>query len=462
MFSFPVVFVDIETTGGSYYTSRVLEIAVIRYEGAIVDEFHTLINPQSYIPAQITQLTGIRERDVVDAPVFDDIAEQLLEIMDGAVFVAHNVRFDYSFLRMEFAKLGIDFSPKLLCTVRLSRALYPDLKGHSLAKLIERHAIAVGARHRALDDTRAILQFAQIAYAEHGQDAFALAVSRQLKTQYLPAHLDSTELEAIGNEPGVYVFEDELRRPLYVGKSVTLKKRILSHFQDKSNKETKISQGVHHVRVIPTGSELAALVLESKMVKELNPLFNRQLRRVSKYMMIAVRENIDGYSEVTIEPGTVTDATDLSRIYGLFENRTKAKKRLELLTATFGLCPKLMGLEKTKGACFWYSLGKCTGACVGVEPRESYNQRVETALERDKLESWPYGSAIAVALGEGSAVVIDNWMIQRFIGPDAVEGIIEPMFDVDEYKIIKRFLRENKEKIIVLNDERSMQGILGL
>ena len=137
MFEYPVVFVDIETTGGSYRNSRVLEVAAIRFEnGQVTREFNTLLNPQTYIPESITSLTGITESDVIDAPLFEDIADELLDVLEGAVFIAHNVRFDYSFLKNEFALVGSTFSPKLLCTVRLSRALYYQQKGHSLAKLI--------------------------------------------------------------------------------------------------------------------------------------------------------------------------------------------------------------------------------------------------------------------------------------------------------------------------------------
>ncbi|HEU5121683.1 MAG TPA: exonuclease domain-containing protein, partial [Candidatus Saccharimonadales bacterium] len=231
MFDYPVVFVDIETTGGSYRNSRVLEVAAIRYENSnVVREFSTLLDPESYIPSSITTLTGIAAQDVVGAPKFEDIADELYDIMDGAVFTAHNVRFDYSFLKQEFNLIGIHFAPKLFCTVRLSRFLYAEHKGHSLARLIERHGIPVSARHRALDDARAILYFSELAHKEHGSERFLEAVARQLKAQYLPAHLDMEELEAIGNIPGVYIFEDEMRQPLYVGKSVTLKKRVLSHF----------------------------------------------------------------------------------------------------------------------------------------------------------------------------------------------------------------------------------------
>lgn len=446
MFDYPVVFVDIETTGGSYRSSRILEVAAVRYEnGEVTREFSTLLDPETYIPASITSLTGITARDIIGAPTFADIADELLEVMDGAVFIAHNVRFDYSFLKNEFAMVGMDFSPKLLCTVRLSRALYTGEKGHSLAKLIDRHNIPVQARHRALDDALAILYFAQLALDEHGAELFDAAIARQLKTQYLPPNLDIEELNAIGNVPGVYIFKDESYQPLYVGKSVTLKKRVLSHFQDVSAREVKISQLVHHVETIPTGSELAALVLESKLVKELTPVHNRLLRRVSSYAML-MKDETDGYATLQVKQGSIDPDTDLHAIYGLYETRTKAKKRIEELTRTFGLCPKLMGIEKATGACFSYSLGRCKGACVGKESSESYNRRFELALEYSRLESWPFDTAITVPINDqGERVIIHNWIVLGYIDEqgEAAYNASESNFDLDEYKIIRRFVREN-------------------
>lgn len=452
MFECPVVFVDIETTGGSYKTSRVLEVAAIRIEGdEVVREFHTLINPETYIPAAITRLTGIAQPDIATAPTFSEIANELMDVLDGAVFVAHNVRFDYSFLKNEFAMLGMDFTPKLLCTVRLSRALYALEKGHSLAKLIERHNIPVLDRHRALEDARAIYYFTQIAFGQHGRDAFNAAVARQLKTQYLPPNLNVEELETIGNGPGVYIFKDESHQPVYIGKSITLKKRILSHFQDTSAKELKISQTVHHVEVIPTGSELAALMLESKLIKERLPLFNRMLRRVTSYAILLKQTGEDGYATISVKSGNISMQTDLNNIYGLYESRTKAKKRLEELTRTFQLCPKLMGIEKGKGACFSYSLGRCKGACIGKEPVEIYNRRFEIALETTRLEQWPFDTPITVPINEsGESVVIHNWIVQGFLSEQGEFSYSDEkaLFDLDEYKIVRRFLRENKSLIL--------------
>ena len=450
MFSYPVVFVDIETTGGSYRNSRVLEVAAIRVEGDVItQEFSTIIDPQSYIPSSITALTGITSQDVVGKPVFADIAYQLAEVMNDAVFIAHNVRFDYSFLKQEFANISQEFSPKLLCTVRLSRALYSDQKGHSLAKLIQRHNIAVSARHRALDDARAIHDFTRLAYSQHGNDVFTEAIARQLRQQSLPPHIDPDQISRIDDVAGVYVFRDETRVPIYIGKSVTLKKRVMSHFQSSSVKELKISQQVHHIETIKTGSELAALLLESKLIKELQPVYNRLLRRASKYaMLIKTEEN--GFFKITIRSGNIETGTDLSVIYGVFRNRTKAKQKVEELTRTFGLCPKLMGYEKTQGACFLYSLGRCKGACIGKEAFDSYNLRFEIALESSKIAAWNYQSAISVPINEnGERVVVKNWVIIGFLNTEG-EMIIsdfEPSFDVDEYKIIRRFLKVNYASI---------------
>ncbi len=451
MFNYPVVFVDIETTGGSYRTSRVLEVAAIRVEnGVTVKEFSTLLNPETYIPSSITRLTGIRDTDVGDAPAFMDIADELSDILDGAVFIAHNVRFDYSFLKQEFAAIGRDFSPKLLCTVRLSRALYTQQKGYSLARLIERHNIPVLNRHRALEDARAILYFTQLAYDEHGSELFEQTVGLQIKTQSLPPHLDVAEVNTIDTVPGVYIFRDEKRQPLYIGKSINLKKRVMSHFQNITSKELKISQQVHHIDTVKTGSELAALILESRLIKELQPVYNRMLRRVSLYAML-VKASSNGYATLSLRSGSIDDDTDLTSIYGIYKNRTVAKKRLDEVTRTFGLCPKLMGLEKAKSACFHYSLGKCKGACINEEGADLYNRRFEIALENSKIASWQYPTAISVPINEeGESVIINNWIIQGFQSPEGnmiINDDIKPMFDVDEYKIIRQFVRQNRVEV---------------
>ena len=206
-----------------------------------------------------------------------------------------------------------------------------------------------------------------------------------------------------------------------------------------------MSQQVHHVETIPTGSELTALVLESKLVKELQPIFNRMLRRVSAYAML-IGEESDGYMTIAVKQGSIDTTTDLDRIYGLYETRTKAKRRLDEITRQFELCPKLMGLEKATGACFSYSLGRCRGACIGKESAELYNRRFELEFEPNKLETWPYESPIAVPVNDqGERVIINNWTIIGYTDEqgEPVFEVTEPTFDLDEYKIIQRFVRQN-------------------
>ena len=181
MFDTPAVFVDIETNGGNGPRGRITEIALIRVEdGEVTEEFTTLINPGSSIPFWITRLTGISDTDVADAPYFDEVAHQVHRILDGAIFVAHNVRFDFSFIKRQLEALEYSFDPQLFCTVRMSRMLYPENTGHSLEKIITRHAIATKNRHRAYADAKAIFDFTLLAIEEKGYEAFQQSISKQI------------------------------------------------------------------------------------------------------------------------------------------------------------------------------------------------------------------------------------------------------------------------------------------
>lgn len=184
MFDFPVVYVDVETSGGSPASSSIIEIGALRVEaGTVTDTYRSLVNPGKPVPYWITNITGITDADLVQAPYFSDIANQLHRLFEGALCIAHNVRFDYSFIRQQMEAAGYAFTPRLLCTVRLSRALYPKAIGHSLEKILVRHNLMVAARHRAFEDAQAIKEFAELAYDECGQAAFRRAVHLQLKNQ---------------------------------------------------------------------------------------------------------------------------------------------------------------------------------------------------------------------------------------------------------------------------------------
>lgn len=459
MFDTPAVFVDIETNGGNGDRGRITEIALIRVEnGEVVEEFTSLVNPGSPIPYWITRLTGISDGDVAGAPYFDEVAPEIHRILDGALFVAHNVRFDFSFVKRQLEAVGYTFRPKLFCTVRMSRKLYPEHTGHSLEKIINRHAIQTADRHRAYADAKAIYDFTQLAIQEKGIEAFQQALALQLKTKTLPPNVDEEAFARIPQTPGIYIFEDKEGTPLYVGKSINLRTRVMSHFSNdtKIAKEMKLSLSSHSISFVETETEIEALLLESAKVKELQPMHNRLLRRTTQQTVFVKNENEDGYSVIGIENRQLDQETELSTIYGVYTSRMKAKARLESLMKTFQLCPKLLGLEKSSGACFRYHLGLCKGACVGKESAELYNRRVEYALERSRIEAWPFKGALSVAISKTKALIIDQWIVKGYItalddGSTYSERITNG-FDMDTYKIIRSYLRTHKTAITLLPD----------
>ncbi len=453
MFDEPVVYVDIETTGGSYRTSRIIEFAAIRVENnEIVDRFTTLINPGSPIPYFITNITGITNHDVVDAPFFVDVAERIHDILDGALFIAHNVRFDYSFIKRQLEVCNFHFNPRMLCSVRMSRALYPDARSHKLESLINRFNIFVNARHRAYDDATAVWKFLQIAYEQHGHETFTQAVQKQLRHRSAPPNVMSGTFANIPNTPGVYTFSDENNAPIYIGKSVTLRRRIMSHFaQDTAiDKEMKLSLHTHQISYIETANELEALLLESKMVKEQLPIYNRQLRRTKKMYVLRVVMNPDNYKVVEIDFINSEELSPASNIYGVYPSKMKAKHALEKIQKTYDLCPKLLGIEKASTTCFKYQLKKCFGACNGEETPDSYNERLEIAFEHHKIDKWPYNNPIVLTHTEQAYqpknLVIDNWnVIGELKQDDGCETIYTPLksvFDLDTYKIIRSYLTQ--------------------
>ncbi|MGV9001375.1 MAG: exonuclease domain-containing protein [Candidatus Saccharimonadaceae bacterium] len=460
IFDQPAVFLDIETDGGSGERGRITEIALIRVEnGEVVEEFSSLVNPGGSIPYWITKLTGITNQDVADAPYFDEIAAEVYRILDGAIFVAHNVRFDFSFIKRQLEAAGYRFRPKLFCTVRMSRALYPEYKGHSLEKIITRHAITVADRHRATADAQAILDFTRLAIQEKGIAAFQATAAHQMKTKTLPPNIDETAFAKLPQAPGIYIFEDSDGVPLYVGKSVNIRSRVMSHFANdtKIAKEMKLSLTSHSISFIQTETEIEALLLESAKIKELQPIHNRLLRRSTKQAVLVKSVNEEGYTTISIESRNLNEATEFHSIYGVYTSRMKAKSSLESLMKTFQLCPKLLGLEASKGQCFRSQLGLCKGACVGKESQEFYNRRVEQALERSKIAAWPFKGALSVKISQSKALIVDQWIIKGYLSAVEDSGAqLERLtngFDMDTYKILRAYLRNHKLDTQLFNED---------
>jgi DNA polymerase III subunit epsilon len=280
----PLAIVDLETTGAHPVHDRVTEVAVIEVDaGEVTGEWSTLVNPECAIPGAIQALTGITNDMVAGAPTFGRLADDLHERLAGRVLVAHNARFDYGFLRQEFARAGLEFRAKTLCTVKLSRRLYPEHARHNLDSLIARHGLACRARHRALGDAEAVWQFLRVAAGERGEEMLAVAARQVAKQPSLPACLDRAMVDTIPEAPGVYLLYGETGNPLYVGKSKSMRSRVLAHFADdlRSSREMQLAREVRHVEFERTAGELGALLREAELVKALLPVYNRRRRRAA-------------------------------------------------------------------------------------------------------------------------------------------------------------------------------------
>jgi DNA polymerase III subunit epsilon len=465
----PLAIIDIETTGCDPVRDRIIEIAVIRTDSGT--EFSSLVNPGRSLPPFITGLTGITADQLVDAPRFEELAPEIADMLEGAVFTAHNSRFDYGFVRNEFKRIGISFSAPTLCTVRLSRKLYPKLRKHGLESIIDRHGLAVEQRHRAGDDARAVEAFLAIAREEKGDACFDAALAKLMKLPSLPSGVPDDLVRDLPESPGVYLFYGKQGEALYVGKSVNIRERVLSHFAGDhgSAKEMALCSSIASIEARRTPGELSALLLESDLVKELSPVYNRRLRKRRKAVLAFLETTTAGYETVRCTTGE-DSVSDGSGVIATFRTRRQADGELSLLARIYDLCPKLLGIEKGKGACFSHQLKRCKGACVGLEDPESYNRRFREAFSVRSVDPWPYSSAVLVTEGDeqgyGAAYVVDRWRILASIGfePDGSFRVndTERPFDHDSLRILQGVINRPNESVRVRQlSPVELSGFLG-
>jgi DNA polymerase-3 subunit epsilon len=285
-----LAFVDLETTGATAAVDRITEIGIVEVDESGVREWSRLVNPEAPIPAFIQRMTGITDDMVRDAPTFDRLAAEVLDRLQGRLFIAHNARFDYGFLKNELRRAGHpDFRATVLCTVKLSRRLFPEHRRHSLDALIERHGLEAQARHRALADAQLIHQFWQLLRRIRPEEELAALVKELTARPSLPAQLDSRIIDDLPDGPGVYVFYGENAMPLYVGRAKDIGKRVLSHFAGDraSTRDANLARQVRHIDWTVTGGEIGAQLKEAALIKRLQPTLNRQPRHSDPLRAIA-------------------------------------------------------------------------------------------------------------------------------------------------------------------------------
>jgi DNA polymerase III subunit epsilon len=450
--------VDIETTGGNPKTDKITEIAVLVHDGfSVIKEFCTLINPECRISHHISSITGITNEMVADSPKFFEIAKELVEVTEDTVFVAHNVAFDYGFIRNEFRRLGYDFKREQLCTVRLSRKLLPGHKSYSLGKLCDDLQITINGRHRASGDAFATADlFNRLLEAESSAEFKYIKMAHRLVTEHHPS-LDLAKIKNLPEEAGVYYFYNHENDLVYIGKSRNIKNRVLSHFSNSSTaKAIQMRSQIVDVGYEKTGSELIALLKESFEIKKHKPLYNRRQRRsIFRY---AIRSFYDesGYLRLSLIKTTECNDSPLA----CFTSKTEALQFLDNIIEKYELCQKLCGRYKSDNQCFHYEIGACYGACIAKESVQSYNRRVHAFISNNKFEIM---NMLVIDAGrnedEKSVVKVEQgkyigygYFTPAFIeeDPDLLHHCITKQPDNREVQqIIQRYLRNNKvEKLI--------------
>lgn len=386
--------IDLETSGGNPRADRITEICIHLFDGEkIIDSFHTLINPEVSIPYNITRITNITNMMVKDAPKFFEVAKRVVEITKDAVFVAHNVRFDYGFMQKEFRNLGFSFSRPQLCTVRLSQELMPNLASYSLGNLCTHLKIYNEQAHRAYGDALATVSLFKHLLSLQEASQIEKIISEQISEVRLPPNLPKEIYENLPDETGVYYMHNQAGEVIYVGKSNEIKTRIRSHCQDAHNKVRglKMMEEIYDISYELTGSELVALLLENEEIKNLLPKYNRAQRRIKFHYGIFAEPNKYGYLCLTI--GRLDGKRQPQASYTV---RSSAEAALQRRVEQYNLCENLSGMTTGPGACFQYQIRICKGACVQAESPKSYNLRAEAAIA-----SMNYGKANFFIIAEG-------------------------------------------------------------
>ena len=484
----PMVFVDLETTGSDPLSDRITEIGVLEVGPDGIHEWTAMVDPEQRIPPFIQQLTGISEDMVRGQPVFASLAPGLLARLEGKLFVAHNAGFDFGFLKQSFRRVGLTFRADTLCTVRLSRALYPALRKHGLDALIERFQLIPKGRHRALADADLLWQFWQHLHRQWAPEAIDKSVKALTRHASFPSGLDADAIDAVPTLPGVYLLHGKppARQPLFIGRAADLRQRVGQHFSGTTTRvkgkpagagtaalgsstraldalvksgqpapaaesmEARLARDVFRIEHRLCAGDIGAQLLEAQLLKRHAPPYNRLSPHRGAPCSWHFPEGMPAPRLTTVQERDFGHTSDL---YGMFDSRSRAESRLRKIADEYALCTVTLGLETSKPGlpCAAYAARRCRGACLGEESPRDHAVRVREALSPLLIARWPHEGAIAFAERHHSGFtqwhVVDNWC---YLGstdePRALRRIVEgappPIFDREAYAILRRAFKQ--------------------
>lgn len=434
--------VDIETTGGYAAAHGITEISIHVFDGRqVVEKFETLLNPHQPIPPYIQSMTGITDKMVADAPSFEDVAKKIYQLLHDKVFIAHNVNFDYSFIKANLKVAGFDLNSRKLCTVRLSKKIFPGFPSYSLGNLCRSLGITIQNRHRAGGDTEATVKVFHLLLENDRENHIEKSLKKNSKESILPPNVPKEHFEKLPYTPGVYYFHNEKGKVVYVGKATNIRYRVNSHFSNNSQSRQKqnFMQHVHAISFEPTGTELMACILESTEIKKRWPVFNSSQKRREDVYGIFVYEDQNGYLRLAIDK----NRRRLNPVYS-FHYLVDGHAMIRKMISEFDLCPKLCYMQKNEQECEGINEGSCRGACEQKETPKKYNKRVEKAVQ--SLKSQPTFLILdkGVNGNDRSCILVSEG---RFYGM----GYIPENINEENPEVLKEYLTVYKENSFIRN-----------
>jgi len=434
--------VDIETTGGYASANGITEISIHIFDGnKVIEKFETLINPGQPIPRYIQAFTGINDEMVANAPRFEEVADKIHLILNDKIFVAHNVNFDYSFVKAQLDECGYNFNSKKLCTVRLSRKVFPGFRSYSLGNLCHSLGIKINERHRAGGDTEATVKVFQLLLQNDKEQHIQKSLQRNSKEQTLPPNVPKEHFEKLPYTPGVYYFHNEKGKIIYVGKANNIRYRVNSHFSNNSDSRQKQNflRHTHAISFQQCATELMAFILESTEIKKIWPVFNYSQKRWEDVYGIFEYEDQNGYLRLAIEK----NKKRLNPVYS-FHYLVDGHTLLRKVIRDFNLCPKLCFIQTGNEKCEGIKENYCKGACELKEKPASYNSRVKEAIASMQIQ--PSFAIIDKGLtkDERSCILVLNG---NFYGM----GYIPADIQITDPEMLKDMITAYKENIYIRN-----------
>lgn len=443
---YPVVVLDVESTGGNLNTDRVTEVAYIRFQNGQFKRFSQLINPEQPIPIFVQELTGISNEMVEQQPTFSYYAPELLNDLTGSLLVAHNSHFDYTFLKQEFARANLDYAAPNLCTVKFSKKLYPAHYKHSLETIINRFGFILENRHRAMADVEALCMFLNHSLQEHGEECWLDSAQALMNPKPAPEWI-SQKLSHIYYElpdsPAVIRMLDNNNNIIYQ-KALAQCFTDIARLLNQPNAHTRFEQ-LETIQYQKAIGSLHAYILAHQ-----NDSFELQYTNKQPFYTILLGLSHTGYIETHIKP--ITQSLLTAAPIGLFLSAKAARKAIFQWAKTHQICPKALNIlqptpPKTE-PCPVKTIGHCPNCVDEADTITQHNDNVLSHL--DKLPCVGFNQHRAFSITEKNHINQDAISFTVKAGAVLVAGN-QWLFSEKLVQILKKKIQQHKDDIEILN-----------